>query len=382
MADRFSTSLPYFSGEAFHRLAWRFKTLSPIFLNGLKLKRSSKARFRLVVAIVFVSVLPFIATCSGPHDSAVRPFGPRAPWNVPVTRLRQHPDSDIFVDRLWREAPANLPGNFNLGFDEYTYPIYYAQDATGLYPVVLDNGAELSGKTIPWNPAWQPAPGTDAQVVILDREKGFEWDLWQVRFDGKTVHASNGSRVSGDYRVKEDGHPPSRGVGIAYLAMLARPHEFEQGAILHALSMPIRNTDGDYFVAPATKLEHPGRMRDGIPEGMRFALNVSDADIQEWLDGMPKGMRKSTLQSARIIARALRDYGWFITDTAGGATFQFESRLTAGKDWAELGLDYWEVDDSHVYPRDLLDRLLKPERIYAVVPSDEYPADLRARPSR
>ena len=53
---------------------------------------------------------------------STRPVGPRAPWNVPVAQLPQHPDSDIFVDRLWREAPSNVPGNFNLGFDEYTYP--------------------------------------------------------------------------------------------------------------------------------------------------------------------------------------------------------------------------------------------------------------------
>ena len=339
-------------------------------------------RFRLANTIAFISLLSFMAACSEPHDSTPRPFGPRAPWNVPVEHLRKHAESDIFVDRLWREAPSNLPGNFNLGFDEYTYPVYHARDATGRFPVILDNDAELSEMTIPWNPAWQPAPGTDAQVIVLDREKGIEWDLWQVRFDGKSIRASNGSRVSGDYRVKEDGHQPSRGVGIAYLAMLVRPHELKQGQIRHALSLPIRNTDGTYYVPPATKLEHPGRMSDGIPEGMRFALEVSDADIQEWLDEMPKGMRKSTLRSARIIARALRDYGWFITDTAGGAHFQFESRITAGKEWAELGLDYWEVDDSHVYPRDLLDGLLKPERIYAIVPSDEYSPHRMARPAR
>ena len=339
-------------------------------------------RLGLAITIAVISVLPVIAGCSKPHESEARPFGPRAPWNVPVAQLGRHPDSEIFVDRLWREAPSNQPGNFNLGFDEYTYPVYYAEDATGLFPVRIGNGAELDGGNIPWNPAWRPSPGSDAQVIVLDPETGIEWDLWQVRFDGKTVSASNGSRAAGDYRVMEGGNRPSRGVGIAYLAMLVRPHEFKQGAIRHALSLPIRNTDGDYFVAPATKLEHPGRLRDGVPEGMRFALDASDADIEEWLEGMPKGMRKSTLQSARIIARALRDYGWFITDTAGGAHFQFESRVTAKKEWAELGLDYWEVDEFHVYPRDLLDRLLRPERIFAIVPSDEYPADLKARPSR
>lgn len=339
-------------------------------------------RFCLAVVILVFGSIPVFAAGIETHKSEARPFGPRAPWNVPVARLRQHPDSDYLVDRLWRESPSNRPGNFNLGFDEYTYPVYYARDATGMFPIKIDNGAELSGENIPWNPVWRPAAGSDAQVIILDPEFGIEWDLWQVRFDGKTVRASNGSRVTGDYRTKEAGHPPSRGIGIAYLAMLVRPHEIRQGRISHALSLPIRNTARNYSVPPATKLEHPGRSRGGIPEGMRFALNVSDADIQEWLDGMPKGMRKSTLRSARIIAQALRDYGWFITDTAGGAHFQFESRLTAGQEWAELGLDHWEVDEFHVYPRDLLDRLLKPELIYVIVPSNEYPADLRARPSR
>jgi len=341
----------------------------------------------LIVGAAAIAVLAVLGallwkTYQQADGSLARPFGPRAPWNVPVAQLPRHPESEIFVDRLWRDAPSNQPGNFNLGFDEYTYPVYYAHDATWLFPVKIESGTDLDGKTIPWNPAWRPAPGDDAQVIILDTEKGVEWDLWQVQFDGRTVSASNGSRVSGDYRTKEDGHPSSRGVGIAYLAMLVRPHEIRQGAIRHALSLPIRNTDGTYFVAPATKLEHPGRMRGGIPEGMRFALEVSDAEIQEWLDGMPAGMRQSTKQSARIIAEALRDYGWFITDTAGGAHFQFESRVTAGQEWAELGLDHREVDEFHVYPRDLLDRLLKPERIYTIVPSDEYPADLRARPSR
>jgi hypothetical protein len=339
-------------------------------------------RFGLAIAIFIVCSIPASFAGAKTHDSGIRPFGPRAPWNVPVAQLRQYPHFDYLVDRLWRDSPSNQPGNFNLGFDEYTYPVYYAQDATGLFPIEIDSGAELNGEAIPWNPAWRPAPGSDAQIIILDPENGIEWDLWQVRFDGQTVHASNGSRVSGDYRVKEDGHPPSRGIGIAYLAMLVRPYEIRQGKIPHALSLPIRNTARNYYVPPATKLEHPGGLRGGIPEGMRFALDVSDADIQEWLDGMPKGMRKSTLRSARIIAQALRDYGWFITDTAGGAQFQFESRLTAGKEWAELGLDYWEVDEFRVYPRDLLDRLLTPERIYAIVPSDEYPANLRARPSR
>jgi hypothetical protein len=79
-----------------------------------------------------------------------------------------------------------------------------------------------------------------------------------------------------------------------------------------------------------------------------------------------------------VIARALRGYGWFITDTTGSAHLQLEDRITAGKDWDRLGLGDREVE-GRSYPRDLLDGLIRPERIVTLVPSDQYPPELRAR---
>ncbi len=73
-------------------------------------------------------------TLSGPADH-VRPYGDDAPWNVAADTLATHPQSDGLVDKLWNDAPAARPGNFNLGFDDYTYPVYYAADATGMYTV-------------------------------------------------------------------------------------------------------------------------------------------------------------------------------------------------------------------------------------------------------
>jgi hypothetical protein len=300
-----------------------------------------------------------------------RPFGSGAPWNVPVAEVPRHPGSSTFVQRLWNDAP-DRPGNFNLSFDEYTYPVYFVADSAGLYPVRTRWRSNLDGKKIPWNPRWRPASGSDAQVIILDPDVGAEWDLFAVSFDGTTVHAQNGSRIPGDYRRKEDGHPPSRGAGIQYLAMLVRPVEIAQGGIHHALSMPIRNTDGEYYVPPATKLEFPDQPPDGIPEGMRFALDVSDGEIEQWLLTLPRSLSAETRRSARIIATALRDYGWFITDTSGAAHLQFEDRLTAEAGWRKLGLHEQTVG-GRAYPRDLLDGLITPQRIYTLVPSDQYP---------
>lgn len=298
----------------------------------------------------------------------VRPFGPDAPWNIPVAGLPRHPDSVLYSDLLWNDAP-DRPGNFNLTFERYTYPVYDAAEADGWYELRTDWETRIDGMRMPWHPDWRPAPGSDAQAIVLEPDEGVEWDLFQVSFDGTRVRATNGSVVD-DYRTLEEGQQRSRGAGIPYLAMLVRPQEVALGRIEHALSMPIINTDGDFFVAPATKLEFPDHP-PGIPEGMRFALDVTDAEIDAWIAALPRRLPPGTRRSARILAEALRDYGWFITDTSGGAHLQFEANVTAGDRWAELGLGDYRAGGSS-YPRDLLDGLITRDRIYAIVPSDQY----------
>jgi hypothetical protein len=334
--------------------------------------------YRPLLLTAYMAALAVPPAWAGCPQTERRPYGENAPWNVPVASLPRHPNSAEYVRRLWEEG-SNRPGNFNAVFDEYTYPVYDARKAAGTFPVKTDWETDLDGQSMPWNPQWQAAPGTDAQVIVLDPEKGIEWNLWQVAFDGRTVKATNGSRVPGSYWTREVGFIPSRGAGIPYLAMLVRGHEVAAGSIQHALAMPVINTAGHKYFAPATKIEHPDKRNNGLPEGIRFALDVSDAAIEKWIETLPEELPEATRKSARTIARALRDYGWFVVDTAGAATLQFESRLTAGDCWKITGLEPLEIDDKE-YPRDLLDGLMTRDRIYAVVASDVYPRGLRARP--
>jgi hypothetical protein len=308
-----------------------------------------------------------------------RPYGPWAPWNVPVLGLPRHADSKRYARQLWRSG-SETRGNINLTFEDYTYPVYDARLADSWRPIEVAQPSNLHGSAVPWHPDWSSATGSDGQVIILDPDSGREWDLWQIEFDGSTVSASNGSVVPGSYWIRETGFPPSRGAGIPYLAMLVRPAEVARNLIPHALSMPIKGIDKSRFVPPATKsdgLGVDGSVPDGIPEGTRFALHVSDSEIEAWASSLP--ISPAGRQSARVIARALRDYGWFITDNGGSAHLQFEDRLTAGPAWDMLGLGKVE-DGGKEYPRDLLDGLIREDRIYAIVPSDQYPAELRASP--
>jgi lipopolysaccharide/colanic/teichoic acid biosynthesis glycosyltransferase len=340
---------------------------SVVFDTGRWLRRSlARAWLPELIGAGCALAALLIGSVQAAGETYVRPFAQDALWNVPASQLVRHAQSSELARRLWFEAPSR-PGDFNLSFEEYTYPVYDARQATGTYPVLTDRPGNLSGSVIPWNPAWSPAQGTDAQVIVLDPPTGREWDLWQTRFDGRAVRATNGNLVPGDYRTKADGFFPSRGCGIQYLAMLVRPQEIAKGAIEHALSMPVRNIDGNGFVPPATKLERDHGVV-GIPLGTRFALKSSLEELEQWVDSLPAQLPVQTRNSARIIARALRDSGWIITDTSGGAHLQFESRLTAGEGWASLGLERMTVQGKE-YPRDLLDGLFKPERIYALEPA-------------
>lgn len=310
-------------------------------------------------------------------EAPPRPYGPRAPWNIPVDQLPRHPQSAQQVERLWRDEKGARSTKVQITVDTYTFPVYDARSATGPTPIKVLNDTNLVGK-LPWNVAWKPAPGLDAQLIVLDPDNGLEWNLHQVQYRLQTLQAGRAYLVPGDYRTREDGFPPTRGAGIPYLAMLVRPQELAAGKIEHALSMTISNISGLEYVAPATKLEFPRGNRAGVPAGTRFALDLTDAELDRWESRLPKRVPDDARRAARIIAQALRDYGWFITDTSPGVLLQFESRLTAEKEWNKLGLKSFKAGDAE-YPRDLLEGLFQPERCYAVVPSDQYPEELRAR---
>jgi hypothetical protein len=312
-------------------------------------------------------------------EAYTRPYGPNAPWNVPAASVATHPQSALYAERLWSLGSAT-PGNVNLTFAGYTYPVYDVREATLEVTVSVKWRTALHGTKLPWNPAWKIPSGSDRQVILLDPPTGREWNLWQVSYKNGKLSCTNGNLVPGSYWTREVGFPPSRGCGIPYLAMLVRPQEVEAGEIRHALSMPVMNPDSQVYVAPATKLEgKSSAIVNGIPEGMRFVLDVSDAEIEAWIAALPSQLPTATRRSARVIARALRDYGWFVTDTSGGAHLQFEEWGSAGAAWQALGLGTI-VANWKEYPRDLLDGLLRRDRIRTLVPSDQYPPELRARP--
>jgi hypothetical protein len=340
--------------------------------------------------------------------SFTRAFGPAAPWNRPVAGLTQHTDSATLSSRLLADGSVT-PGDFNCTFSQYTYSVY-EKDGSGGKPAATTTiqvsftdhghptwGNVTEGTLVPWNPAWLPSGGfwagsnaEDNWLIILDTSTGEEIDLWQVSLVSGKLQVGSANKIAGDYRTKiapVASDIGARGCGIQNLAFLVRSKEVESGVIEHALGMPTRAESTPTaplpFVSPAQKTDGNVNLgavtNPGIPSGTRFYLNMTDTELDTWVAALPSALGTAGKNSARIIAQALRDYGWFISDSAGNAAhFQFEDYNSA--DWTALGLQPQTIGGKP-YPESLLDGLITSGRLRAIVPSNLYPAYVPPEPA-
>ena len=323
------------------------------------------------------------------------PFGGAAPWNAPVAGQAVDPNSAALVQQLWcGTGCGNRDGaeNLNVTTYDFSFPVYYVAGAANYGPPATgtclvrvlnaDWGSNLAGARVPCNPNWKPSgvvnwPSTDAhgnlgsdrdaQMIVLNAATGEEYDLWRYSYASGVVTISNGNKVPGSYLTNTAGYPPSRDSGLPYLALLPVPDEVQAGAIRHALPLLVPEL-GTTFRSPATKTT--GDVAGGVPAGTRYALGVSDADVQAWLSALPSCVSATGRASLKVLAVALRDYGLVVSDHAGSTHVQLADAANPATRtaWAGLGLATQTCGDGKQYPRDALDGLVTQARLVALAP--------------
>jgi hypothetical protein len=280
--------------------------------------------------------------------------------------------------------------------------------------------------TIPWNPQWEASQGGDNEMIIIDDRPGAtqgrlyylsgyypenpkfpyrktppigclsHWSSGRLcTYRTSVARDLNGNYI--DYRTYE-GFIKDRGVGLSFLATLTLPEEVAAGEIRHALGISMPNTAygpictkeqqgtaAEGFtcgtaVAPATKFEwgsatKPPVMAEPfkslysidktIPEGMLFAIDITDAQIESWISSrtdLKSNPRRA--ETARIFARAMRDYGMMVVDTNGSRpSIQQAGGINPdnAEKWANLGMGPTEKDN-------MLDGLVTKNNLYVVDP--------------
>jgi hypothetical protein len=277
------------------------------------------------------------------------------------------------------------------------------------------------GSTIPWNPSWLPADGNDGFLLIVDPATGREWDVWALStpsFDRPYLKQSECSYqmdsmalgydpsadlcaaavtvistpegAPADLRLYRGNYPAAGGGGLPNTAGLATPAEVAAGVIPHALKFgvswelsmsgptcptdvttpddPRVGTTCGVSVAPAGQFESgsvdstPEQLARMVPDGTRLVVDLSDRDIDAWLDA--RGYTGELRRTARIFAVALRDYGLIQTSSTGGpAIIQLSGARNpaTAQAWRDLGIVG--------VGSDLLDRLFLPDRLRVLEPA-------------
>lgn len=285
----------------------------------------------------------------------------------PSTSFGVDANSATLVSNFYNNGMTGA-GNFNAFDRSFTYPIYFRHNATVQYLVTATNG-NMNGQNIWWNPSWEVPGGTDNQFIVYDMATGEEINAFQgsVNHAGQTITCTRCNRVNTEntegalgtiksFLTANGQYTPSRGCGIAYGWALITPEEIERGCIGHALSVPSKHTLNT-FRAPATKSD--GSAGNSIEEGTHYNLLSSDSTIESAVAALPSDVSAGMRRMARIVYRALRDHGWYITDTSGSAHLQFEANQSAEWKWRQLGV--WPAFTSAInfkeYPRDMLDHI-------------------------
>ena len=219
------------------------------------------------------------------------------------------------------------------------------------------------------------------------------------------------------YTITDGATNTERGAGINKLIGITRAIEVDQGVIAHALEFTVTSTmfgqplcspakgfsdtraqggGCGFYLAPATRVEFTqdptnrcgnstengqinpqtynsptvaNRLKT-VPEGMRLAINITDPQIENWLDS--RGYTGAKRRTAKIFAVAMRDYGAIILETGcWGINLEtdgiLDTRTGGSRDiWARNGIT---AISGNANPHgDLLAGLITQSNLYVVNP--------------
>lgn len=274
------------------------------------------------------------------------------PWNQRVDGELPDAESDAIIAYLqnhhaaaWAQfmidGPSDEPGN--------TYG-FVVLDAAGAVPrPFVPTGdhflpdCDLSPVPVPASGALEGEDGYacagdgDCHLLVLDRNSCRLYEMWRANIDSDAfwggclavwdLEAGYAPTLRGDCCTSADA------AGLPITPLLFGPDDIVAGEIRHALRfiLPNANIRSRVYVRPAThSTGATSGPADAPPYGARLRLRA-DFDMQ----------RLSA--PARVVARALQEYGMILAD-GGNITFTARNERFDAHTWVEAGLG----------PRDLM----------------------------
>lgn len=270
------------------------------------------------------------------------PYSTTSIWNTPIG---PSPKYDIHSAEMVANLVLSHDGQIITAGEAYNYPVYFADQQTPRWDIpctinkctVANSDQDITRtdfvQSVPIPLDAQPGEDTDARMIIIDKVTHMEYDLSKAE---RTETGWTAGTVS-VYNIQWDGTPvmhSSRGSGIPAYAGLLRPWEIRQGRIEHVLAFGYTEPAADQCVFPASKTDGESSMHFAIPEGARLQLDPSltEQDFD----------RLGLDPTAKIIARALQEYGMILVDDSGSFKIYVEDLINnpyATEQWTDTDLN-------------------------------------------
>ncbi len=230
--------------------------------------------------------------------------------------LDEHMHAD-FGSGLWDGGPIGIPITV-VGRDTPRSPVafeYADESDRGPYPIPA--GVRIEGG---------PAADGDRHAILVDRDRCRLYELYALRrVDGRWTAGSGAIWDLRSNRLRPAGWTSADAAGLAILPGLARYEEVARGRIDHALR----------FTADRTR-------RAYVWPARHFASELTDPALPEM--GLRLRLKRgypiaSFPRQARIVLRALKEYGMVVSDN--------------GSSWYVTGAPHprWSNDDLHTLHR-------------------------------
>jgi hypothetical protein len=270
-------------------------------------------------------------------------FPASSPWNQRVDTLPVAADSATLVASIGLDD--HVHADFGSGTYEGSpigipYNVVSAKQAKSRVSFEYADESDAGPYPIPARPRIEG--GSDRHVLIVDRDACRLYELAGARRAGGGWHAWAGAVWSlKSNRLRPETWTSADAAGLPILPLLARYDEVRRGRIDHALRVTVRRSRRAY-VYPARHFasddSDPALPRMG--ERLRLKANVDIASFP---------------RQARVVLRALREYGLIVADN--GSDWYVSGAPAAGWDNDQLhalgritGRDF-EVVDASSLPR-------------------------------
>ena len=229
-------------------------------------------------------------------------FPASSAWNTDISSAPVDPHSADYL-AFMNASALKLQPDFG---GPYGQPVEVVPGTQPRVPMSFLYARESDPGPYPF-PANVPVdPSDDKHAVVVDTDNCLAYETYLTVPDGDGYHADSGAiwnlRTGAP---RPDGWTSATAAGLPILPGLARYDEaVEQGEIKHALSFVAGQT-APFYVSPATHTDGTSTAPYAPPMGLRVRLRA--------------GFDLAQFHGASLaVLRALKTYGMFLTDTAGG----------------------------------------------------------------